>query len=93
MEGKSHCAKPETKVYVHGEVQNPMIAKKLRYFALAILLLFLVMTVVVAASMILALQASNGEKTIVYQSITASEKPSTAYQKSRVNCMEEQVKS
>ena len=86
-------AKVETKVYVNEEMQDPLKARKLRYFGLTILLLFCLMAGMVAASMILALKANKGEQTVVHQSIKATEKPSKAYQKSRVECMKEQVKS
>ena len=90
MAGKAPCSKFQTTLQETGEKHNP--TRKLHYLAFAILILFLVMAGVVAAAMILAVEA-NDNKNTVYRSVLPSGKPYSAQQKSAVNGMEEQVMS
>jgi len=90
MEKESRTKVP-TADRVDQDKYNAAIKRRLQYFLVPLFVLIVVLVIAVGTALGLSLQARKKERTIIYQVIKPSETPSTDYQRSRENGMQEQL--
>ena len=88
---KESRAKVPTADWVDQDKYNAAFKRRLQYFLVPLFVLIVVLVIAVGTALGLSLQARKKERTIIYQVIKPSETPSTDYQRSRENGMQEQV--